>query len=277
MRTVQPMKRHAPPGYPTIDEIGADEFARAPARWARLKAAVASLGTVAMAMKALAQDAMPVAPATAKTVQRPAAAAAKAPAAEKQAKSATVVCPLLPVAVAGAGQGGFGCMAICPPVILSEAEALEIIEREFAKRGVTLKDGPELDGVEVPSKPGKRRTVLLDLGTEKGDLMVEFISWKSARYWTKRQDHRGFSSYEEFDLRAAAENAVAVLSKRTEGKPVTVGVLYDPVVYPTDEEFKKPEVFLRDEPIRRQRSRTLFIAQLEGIFKQLSQQGKLPE
>ena len=62
MRKVNPLKRYERPAYPTIDEIGLADLSRAPARWARLRSVVASLGTVALTMKAFAQDAAPTAP-----------------------------------------------------------------------------------------------------------------------------------------------------------------------------------------------------------------------
>lgn len=297
MVAVTPVKRCERPGYPTIDEIGDAEFARVPARWARLKAVAASLGTVAMAMKAFAQDAMPMAPATAKTVQRP--TATKVRTTEEQAKPTAEVCPLLPVAVAGAGQGSFGCLSMYPPVFLSEAEALEVIEREFAKRGVKFKRHPRLDGVEIPAQPGERQEIRLDLGTEQGDLMVEFISSDDVGYWKQAvvepdTDDRWVrsrtvytisgSSVRVVDMRAAAESAVSVLSKRTEGKPVTVGVLYDPAVFLTHQDigwWRRLSAMQRDETTRRdecrRRSKKLLVAQIEGLFKQLEARGKLPK
>ncbi|MBR2714010.1 MAG: hypothetical protein IKB76_04445, partial [Kiritimatiellae bacterium] len=64
MRKVNPLKRYEQPAYPTIDEIGLADLSRAPARWARLRSVVASLGTVALTMRAFAQDAVPAAPTT---------------------------------------------------------------------------------------------------------------------------------------------------------------------------------------------------------------------
>lgn len=298
MAVVTPVKRRARPGYPTIDEIGEAEFARVPARWARLKAVVASLGTVAMAMKAFTQEVMLVSGeewlAAKKAMRRP--TAAKTRTLERQAKSTAEVCPLLPVAVAGAGQGSFGCLSMYPPVFLSEAEALEIIEREFAKRGVKFMRRPRLDGVEVPSQLGKRQEVRLDLGTEQGDLMVEFISGDDVEYWKRAEVEPDtedrwagsgatytISSDRVVDIRAAAESAVSALSKRTEGQPVTVGVLYDPMVFLTLQDigwWRRLSAMQRDEMTRRdecrRRSKKLLVAQIEGLFKQLEARGKLP-
>ncbi len=268
MRKVNPLKRYEQPVYPTIDEIGLADLSRAPARWARLRSVVASLGTVALTMRAFAQDAAPVAP----TMVAPRPKDAKDKPAVAQPAVATDVCPLLPVAGAGEGRGGFGCVAVNPPVMLSECEALEIIEREFAERGITLRDCPEIDGVELPSKPGERRPVMLDFGNEKGDILIEFISDGDIRSWRKPKSMI-YSTFSVHDTREAATNAVAALTKRTAGKPVTVGVLYDPIArLPKDWEGEWKE--------RRAAGRALaekqLKAQLEGLFAHLAKRGKLP-
>ena len=271
MSTIRPLKQYAAPSYPTIDEIGLADLSRAPARWARLRSVVASLGTVALTMRAFAQDAAPTAP----TTVAPRPKDVKDMPAVAQSAVATDVCPLLPVAVAGEGRGGFGCVAVNPPVMLSECEALEIIEREFAKRGIALKDCPEIDGVELPSKPGKRRPVMLDLGNEKGDILVEFVSTADIGRWKKPDKRMDYthSSVSVFDVREAATNAVAALTKRTTGKSVTVGVLYDPIAH-------LPKDWDGEWEARQAAGRALaekqLKAQLEGLFAHLAKRGKLP-
>ena len=288
-RQPRPLRAYKAPYYPEISDIGRDDLARPPARWARLKSVVASLGTVAMTMKALAQDAAQVE--EPKTALSP-----EAPKAEKPAKAeaaaaqpATDVCPLLPVAVAGEGRGAFGCVSINPPVMLSEGEALEIIEREFAKRGIVLKDCPELDGVELPSKPGKRQPVMLDLGNEQGDIMVEFISSTDDGVWSDPPDPhviRG-SSVRSWDLRSQAERASKAFAARTTGKPVSVGVLYDPTVRmpkgwepPKTEgskEKQRADAWKARRAAGRKFAEEKLVAQLEGFFSHLASKGKLPK
>ena len=269
MIAVRPLKRYPMPAYPTIDEIGLADLSRAPARWARIKSVVASLGTVALTMRTFAQDAAPVAP----TTVAPSPKGVKDKPAVSQTAVVTDVCPLLPVVVAGEGRGGFGCVAVNPPVMLSECEALEIIEREFAKRGIALKDCPEIDGVELPSKPGKRRPVMLDFGNEKGDVFVEFVSTADIGRWKKPDEDRIVSSFTVYDVRKAATNAVAALTKRTTGRPVTVGVLYDPIAH-------LPKDWGGEWEARQAAGRALaekqLKVQLEGLFAHLAKRGKLP-
>lgn len=285
MRTVNPVKRYEQPAYPTIDEIASADLTRAPARWARLKSVIASLGTVALTMKAFAQDAEPPAP----TAVAPQPKGVKDKPTVAQMMVATDICPLLPVAVAGEGRGGFGCVAVNPPVMLSECEALEIIEREFAKRGIVLKDCPEIDGVELPSQPGKHRPVMLDFGNEQGDVLVEFISKGDIEFWKKPDRRMVMSSFNTYDVRQAATNAVAALEKRTTGRPVTVGVLYDPLVRLPDDSGERPKEksdgsldvtdYMARRRARREAGRALsekrLKAQLEGFFAYLAKRGKL--
>lgn len=288
-RQPRPLRAYKAPYYPEISDIGRDDLARPPARWARLKSVVASLGTVAMTMKALAQDAAQVdEPKTELSPEAPKAVKpAKAEAAAAQ--PATDVCPLLPVAVAGEGRGAFGCVSINPPVMLAECEALEIIEREFAKRGIVLKDCPELDGVELPSKPGKRQPVMLDLGNEQGDIMVEFISSTDEGVWADPSDRNvySWSSVDEWDLREKAERASKAFAARTTGKPVSVGVLYDPTVYMPmgwkppktegSEEKRRADAWKARRAAGRKLAEEKLVAQLEGFFSHLASKGKLPK
>lgn len=269
---IEPLMTYKTPRYPTIEEIGEMDLSRVPVRWSRLKGAVASLGMVALALKAAAQEVPPPAPITAVAG---AEAQAEEPAqAEKKEAAATTIVPLLSVALAGEGRGGFGCVAINPPVMLPETEALEIIEKEFAAQGIVLKDCPELDGVELPSRPGKKRLAMLDFGTEKGDLMIEYVSRDDIETWKEPEKERIYSSFSTFDIRAAAERAVKALSERKTGKPVTVGVLYDPVVHvPKDWVEKNRDTtdwktyYEAKEQEGRRLAREKLIRQIENVLK----------
>ena len=284
MKKVEPMKRRRAPAYPTIHEIDCADLSAVPSRWAGMKSVVASIGTAAMAMRALALEAAD------------GAGAAVAPAAEvagraedvgpaartDRAESPTDVCPLAAVAVAGEGRGGFGCVAVNPPVMLGEVEALEIIEKEFLARGVKLRDCPELDGVALPSDPGWKRPVMLDFGTEQNDIMVEFVSRSDIRRWEKRDPEAAmrFSSFNVYDFRAAASNAVEAISARKGGKAVSVGVFYDPVACipkdwkpspgDADSEWKARRAF------GRKIARDRLVAQIDAFFEHLARKGKIP-
>lgn len=269
------------PRYPTIHEIGIAELSRAPSRWANLKSVVASIGTAAMALKSLALEANAEAAPAAPSAEAPKRGAESARHAVDNVSS-TDVCPLAAVAVGGEGRGGFGCVAINPPVMLAEAEALEIIEKEFFKRGIKLKDCPELDGVTLPSAPEKKRPVMLDFGTEKGDVMVEFISHDDVRRWSERGDAMFVSSFNVYDTRAAATNAVNAIAARKGGARVSVGVFYDPFVYlpkdwkPSDEKASSETRWKERTAAGKRISHEKLKAQIEHFFDYLAKKGKLP-
>lgn len=278
---VRPVRRLSAPRYPTIHEIGQADLSRVPSRWANLKSVVASLGTAAMALKSLAQEAQ--------TADAPAAPVAESPTRETEAVRQTVdkgpltdVCPLAAVAVAGEGRGGFGCVAVNPPVMLAEAEALEIIEKEFVKRGIRLKDCPELDGVTLPSAPEKKRPVMLDFGTEKGDILVEFISRGDVKRWSPPEHPLYFSTFNVYDTRAAATTAVNAIAARKGGEPVTVGVLYDPFAYvpkdwpPSDASADSESAWRARQAEGRRLAREQLTAQIDAFFDYLARTGKLP-
>ena len=277
MNKVTPVRKLQTPAYPTIREIGDADLSRVPSRWANLKSVVASIGTAAMALKSLALEANAAAAPAAPTAEAP-KRGAEAVRHEVDDASPTDVCPLAAVAVAGEGRGGFGCVAINPPVMLGEAEALEIIEKEFLARGVKLKDCPELDGVSLPSAPERKRPVMLDFGTEKGDVMVEFISCDDVRRWNKRDDSMVVSSFNVYDTRAAATNAVNAISARKGGERVSVGVFYDPFVYlpedwkPSDEKAWWKERTAAGKRIAHEKLK----AQIESFFDYLAKKGRLP-
>ena len=77
--------------------------------------------------------------------------------------------------------------------------------------------------------PRERRRMMLDFGTADGSLMVEYVSSSDERQWNFDPWRGAFTAW-GYDMRGAAEDVVKGLRARTEGRPVTVGVFYDPCV-----------------------------------------------
>ena len=305
--TVTPKRSYSAPRYPTIHEIGAPDFAHVPTRWRGIRALASTLGAAAMSLKSLALDAAAEPPPQAAL---PTAVATDSAARndEKREVPATDVCPLPPAALAGDGFGAFGCVAMNPPVMLPEAEALEIIEREFAKRGIELVDAPEIDGVEAPISRlersredrnlvaniargrlqgdevrRKKRTWMLDLGTKDGKIMVEYISRDDERVWVRDPEEEDgiYSSASSCHIRRAAEMAVKGFSARKEGRPVKIGVFYDPMASVPISEVEK--IYKEADPgldwsakydLTEKRGRELagekLVAQIEAFFRHLA-------
>ena len=323
---VSPLRRYGTPRYPAACEIGEADLSRVPTRWRGLRAIASTIGAAAIGLKTLAlggAEANASAPAVAPTEAVPDAKRPK----HESAKPVTDVCPLPPAALAGNGEGAFGCVAMNPPVILSECDALEIIEREFRKRGVELVDAPEIDGVEVPVSelepsgenpslvknrakarransnlledicagrvnlevPRKKRKWILDLGTRDGSVMVEYVSAADDSRW--RRDPWEGSTVRAYSTRASAELAVDGFGKRAEGKPVQIGVFYDPMEHVPEEEiesFKKEaekasgakpgwrEVLAFWSKRGHELAERRLVAQIEAFFDNLAKRGKLP-
>ena len=307
-KRVRPMRVYAAPKYPTGAEIGEAEIARVPARWQGLKAVVSTLGAAAMSLKALALEAQ--------EAVKPVAAApvVSVPDAEKAAEKdeaktpATETCPLPAAEIAGDGSGAFGCVAMNPPVILPEGEALEIIEKEFAKRGIKLVDCPVVEGVELPQKdwarklspkeqmklhasafrtgklpeiPRERRRLMLDFGSADGTIAVEYVSRDDQDDWM--YDPWRHSTVSVVSTRKAAEETVRSLQTRTAGKPLKVGVFYDPCAdVPKGWKPTYPDGMKRDDPgawwiefrqreaAGRAEARKLLLAQIESFFEFLA-------
>ncbi len=298
---VSPLRRYATPRYPTAGEIGEADLSRVPERWKGLRTIVSTIGAVALGLKTLAlggeaRDA----PASAPTENVP---DAKKPQRESP-RPVTDVCPLPPASLAGDGEGAFGCVAMNPPVILSEDAALAIIEREFRRRGVTLADAQELDGVEAPlgererkranpnlvarlvrarraplEEPLKKRTWIFDFGTRDGSMRIEYISVSDAGRWLK--DPWEGSTVRTYRTRDAAEAAVQGFGKRTEGNHVDVGVFYDPIAYVPKQEIEafekdaggKPDWKKKYEFEKRSGRKIAerqLVAQIEWFFSHLS-------
>ena len=159
---------------------------------------------------------------------------------------ATVVAPILQKAMDEEGRGAFGCVAVDPPVILSENEALNLIEQEFAKAGVKLRDGYELAGftrtvADTTKTPREEKgrpwcsvyptkkvpgNWIFDLATEDGTVAVEFLSRADE---SRESLDYNCSTVSDTDLPKLARRLRDDFSTRTEGAPVAIGLFFDPL------------------------------------------------
>ena len=246
-----------PSPIPTAAEAAANPALVAPAPASRpRRGAGALLGAgllgslLAPAAVAAAEGASEEAPPSA-VPPSPAEAEAAVRAEAAHAAVATTVAPILQRAMDEDGRGAFGCVAIDPPVVLSENEALNLIEQEFAKAGVKLRDCYELTGytrtVEDPEelkrrlfegglekggKPPKRKSErgswVFDLATEDGSLLLEYLS--TADHDKIADGNSGdFSTVTGYNFPKQVEHFRADLETRTKGAPITIGLFFDPL------------------------------------------------
>ena len=264
VKPVKTSKAHTRRPLPTAAEVAAnpDLVAPAPPRAPRgIGAALGAgfLGTLLAQVAKGAEPAVQPPPAATLDAERAASdadAAAKAEAARRRV--ATLVAPMLQKALDEDGRGAFGCVAVDPPTFLSENEALNLIEQEFAKAGVKLRDCYELTGFSqtrtdwksmltaakskaksnvIPitfddDSPRPQKRVpgkwVFDLATEDGSLLVEYLS--STDHEKLKDEQPGFiCTAWGCDFPQCATRFREDLASRTNGAPVTVALFFDPL------------------------------------------------
>jgi len=210
---ITPLKKYAVPEYPIRPEIDArPEILRLlPRRWQANSAVVAAL-TACLAMSGCGKS-----------------GAADAPS------------RVAPIFEHGDGNGAFGCIAINPPVFLSEDEARNVIVDEAKRAGISFStDDKVLPSVEVPvtttnssgSRRLRNRALTLDGYEAKHNIGFEYVSVTDFNDW-KGLDINGstVSSYRIIDAAKVLREGIA------KAKPGgAYGVFYDPCVGPMDVE-----------------------------------------
>jgi hypothetical protein len=164
--------------------------------------------------------------------------AAEAACVQAQKPPASHVAPLF---IHGEGRGAFGCVAINPPVFLSEDEAKQVIREEAKKAGLDFaSDGFMIKDAQVPvtreywcgedekaSGEGKvQRKDLILTGFDKNhNVAFEFVSTDEIRAWQPK-DLRCVSSVSSYDLKGTAESLRTGL--QSEKQLPWIGVFYEP-------------------------------------------------
>jgi hypothetical protein len=180
------------------------------------------------------------------------------PDATSQVKRTTsVVAPLLDEAMKYDGRGSFGCVAVNPPTFLSEDEAIELIRTELEAAGLKLKEGVDLDHVEVPlagtagrtsadddETDGKTitgrntssveqngsprlapQTFTFDLADTDRSVFIEYLSLPDHREWTGPSRY----SVTYYDFPALATKVSKSFQKVPSDKRRVFGVFFDPL------------------------------------------------
>jgi len=262
---IKPLKSYKTPAYPTIQESAQDArlLQNLPRRWGRCNPLATLLGTglmIQFASSARGDEAMPDAVAN---IQALPPKEGEQDAAQKIARAipATRVAPILQEALANDGRGSFGCVAVSAPVFLSENEALDLIQAELEKVGLKLRDIVDVDGLQIPD-PAEPRfnfsrdkeevkksrvkklvegSYAFDLGTEDKSVVVKFLQKEDFDLW-KDSPHGYVSSVESFNFSWLASEVSEAFKQRTDGKPIIIGIFFEPSTYPEKKEReKRPE------------------------------------
>ena len=256
---ISPVRSATPAPLPTAAEAAANPALVAPAPAVRPRRGTGALLGAGLLGSLLAPTAsgagfVLVESGSGAQAETPAAAVPPSPAETEAAARAeaardavaTVVAPILQKAMDEEGRGAFGCVAVDPPVILSENEALNLIEQEFAKAGVKLRDGYELasftrtvaDTTKTPREekgrpwcsvyPTKKvpGNWIFDLATEDGSVAVEFLSRADE---SRESLDYNCSTVSDTDLPKLAQRLRDDFVTRTEGAPVAIGLFFDPL------------------------------------------------
>ncbi len=164
-----------------------------------------------------------------------------------------------PLFIHGDGRGSFGCVAVNPPVFLSEDEARQVIQDEAKKAGITFSaEALTLKDIEVPitdqfgfldrmgkeekDAPEKPKSQKLDLvldGYDKElDVAYHVVTKKDFADWEKK-DRTGWCSVSSYDFKATAQVLTNGLTNAKE--KTTMAVFYEPAAHPPRMEYPKKD------------------------------------
>jgi len=209
---IKPLKRYHEPGFPTRDILNEhpELLRRLPNRWRQSAvigtALVAACGIVAAGWQA----------------------------AQAAGEPATKIAPIFEH---GKGQGAFGCVAVTPPIFLSEDEARHVIVEEAKTAGIIfIPDAQRLD-LDLPitylygflndkKSPLTRRGPLVLDGVDAGKhIAYEYVSSADFYTWLDPNEQHMATAW-EVDLKGPASLLRASLANAKPGG--NYGVFYDP-------------------------------------------------
>jgi hypothetical protein len=215
---IKPLKQYPTPAYPTRDILHrCPELLRlVPARWRKSMVVLAAVGVVAGLLLA-----------TRKTPHN------------------SRVAPLF-LHGDGAYQATFGCIAVTPPVFLSEDEARYVIVEEAKKAGISLRPTTRRITAQIPGTnphqvmlytSGGAKQLEIDGNDKTRHIYYEYISTDDYNQWKKhplispRMIHGSAYPY-SYRMCDAAQSLQRTLSQ-TEGTDY-IATFYDPVVNKDD-------------------------------------------
>lgn len=157
--------------------------------------------------------------------------------------SADVVAIVAPIFEHGEGRVSMGCIAVSPPALLSEDEALEIIKQEFANAGIHLSRrdvvAPDViivgkifrsgyDWIAAKKTCGWQDVpgpLVVDLQDIEHAINIEFVSRDDFELLGGSMDVRAAV----LDIKSVADSVAAEVNRQ--GQSIYFGAFYEPVVY----------------------------------------------
>jgi hypothetical protein len=254
---ISPVNGYKGPKYPTrgiLDEYP-ELLALVPKRWQASPVVLTALGTLCLLSAAIQINAKG-------RVSKPAVRVA-------------------PVFRHGEGRGVFGCVAVNPPVVLSEQDAREVIIDEAKKAGINLSaKGPELSDVLMENhkfdgnktEQQKKKKLQLDGVDSKRHLAFEYVSEDEATEWSKPSG----STIDVIEPRKLAQLLRSRLGKTKQNGNYVI--FYDPFEAPNYDPWniKKPLTTKDIEKMRikaEEKTRQQLRLQVKDFVKWLKAQG----
>jgi hypothetical protein len=199
-----------------------------------------------------------------------------------------------PVFLHGEGRGATGCMAVNPPIFMSEDEAMTVIKEELLAHGIRLERTPTaMPGVEIPKRyrtyveiAGEYRMEITEKRDEQQPLIltgldserrigIKLVEQSNYRQCGGALEH---SSAQYYDMVGIARGVSAQI--KIKGKePMAVGVFYDPmcrgdqsVVTEAEWNSDHEKAWRKAEAAGRAKSRELLRQQVQDFAKWLKEQ-----
>lgn len=259
---IRPVTRFRPPNYPSLEQAREDPrlLEAVPRRWTVSPVLAYALGVGLLARPEDTQAREAAVPKIENigffgSGQRP---KPETPASAAVQPSCAWVAAVLADALEQDGRGGFGCVAVNPPVVLPEDEAIDIIRAELQAAGLELEQDVEVENILNPlsrlsgneqnvdreltarfnaDKEGEffhrdkifigRTKATFDLADSKRSIYIEYLSMKDYVNWMGHEN----STASYYDFPKLVPLVAEALGKRAAGKPEAYGIFFDPLAH----------------------------------------------
>lgn len=243
---IKPVKEAKTPGYPVKENVTEEQIKRQiPKRWTDNKAAKLALGALA-AMTLTGCDVapplagVPMPPETSIPTESPVATNDEIIDYNIMGEVMAPTIMVAPLFEHGSGQGAFGCVMVAPPVFLTEAEALAVINEAAEDYGLkfSAKGTLEIPNVLQPvtaifsdEKDMTQQKVFSfkpDFADAEHGIVMEFVSADDVNEWEQESDvGPSVGTYDTKDAAQQLSDALAY-TENLYGDLNAAGVLYDP-------------------------------------------------
>lgn len=234
--------------------------------------------------------------------------------ADKAAGASSTAAIVAPVFDHGEGRGSTGCVAVAPPVFLSEEEAWQVIQEELAGSGVQLSEKKRaIQAVKAPlaeqventkgeillqlrdptqqpdffsPKPDNKAPFNVDAMDPRKHIAVEFVSTDDFTRlcrpgWRTPNGGLGMSTVSTYRVKELA-SLVAERVKKESQEKLYFGAFYDPCGYATPKDTSRtndPEVWKKRyeeaQAATAAESKRLLRLQVQDFVKWLQAQGAI--